>query len=37
VPPQGVYLTFLPILFMIAGAGIGELVKRRRARNAQRS
>ena len=37
VPPQGAYLTFLPILFMVTGAGIGELVKRRRARNAQRT
>ena len=35
VHPQPPYLTFLPILFSVAGAGIGELVKRRRARNAQ--
>jgi hypothetical protein len=35
VPPQGAYLTFLPILFMVIGAGIGELVKLKRARNAQ--
>ena len=37
VPPQGAYLTFLPILFTVAGAGIGELVKRGKARDAQRS
>jgi hypothetical protein len=34
VHPRPHFLTFLPILFMAAGAGIGELAKRRRARNA---
>jgi hypothetical protein len=32
--PRPPYLEFLPLLTLVAGAGIGELVKRRRARDA---
>jgi hypothetical protein len=34
VHPRPHFLTFPPIVFMAAGAGIGEIAKRRRARNA---